>query len=177
LKKEMWGEAVYTATFLLNRSPTITAKITPFEMWEHKRPNLKRLQLFGSAAYAKILGPLKKLDERSKKYIFIGYASSGYRLWDSNKRKIHIAKDVVFGNIIKKEDNVNNENLLSKARIIDDNLTEDLQDINENVEQEEYINNLEDSSEESVYKDVDSEDQERSKNEKKKRRELEDKKK
>lgn len=61
-------------------------------MWEHKnkRPDLKRLQLFGCDAYVKTLGPLKKLDERCKKYMFIGYAPVGYRLWDSSKRKIQL---------------------------------------------------------------------------------------
>lgn len=31
LKKEMWGEAVYTATYLLNRSPTKTLSVIPYE--------------------------------------------------------------------------------------------------------------------------------------------------
>lgn len=35
------------------------------------------------------------LDERSKGYLFVVYALSGYRLWDAEKRKI-IARDVKF---------------------------------------------------------------------------------
>lgn len=126
MKKEMWGEAVYTATFLLNRSPTTTTECTPIEMWEHKKPDLRRLQLFGCDAYAKVLGPLKKLDERYKKYTFVGYAPVGYRLWDSSKRKIHIARDVKFGNLTKKEEkeaqdiDTKNLNLLNK-KIIEEN--------------------------------------------------------
>lgn len=72
-------------------------------MWEDKKPNLKNLQIFGCEAYAKILKPLKKLDERSKSYIFIGYAPTGYRLWDKEKRKIKIARDVKFKDIIFEE--------------------------------------------------------------------------
>lgn len=73
----MWGEALYTSAYLLNRTPTDALKVTPYEMWERKKPNIKNLQLFGCEAYAKILEPLKKLDERSKKYIFVGYALTG----------------------------------------------------------------------------------------------------
>lgn len=79
-KKEMWGEALYTAVYLTNKFPTNTLKITSYEMWKNKKPNLKNLQLFGCKTYAKILKPLKKLDERSKSYIFTGYALTGYRL-------------------------------------------------------------------------------------------------
>ena len=96
INKEMWGEAVYVAGYLLNRSPTETVNTTPYEEWTKRRPNLKSVKMFGSTAYAKVLGSLKKFDERSKKFIFVGYAPVGYRLWDAGKRKIVIARDVVF---------------------------------------------------------------------------------
>lgn len=76
-EKKMWGEALYMSTYLLSRTPIDSLKVTPYEMWERKKPNIKNLQLFGCEAYAKILEPLKKLDERSKKYIFVGYALTG----------------------------------------------------------------------------------------------------
>lgn len=71
---KMWGEALYTSVYLVNKSPTNTLKTSPYEMWESKKPNLKNLQLFGSEAHVKIVKPLRKLDKRSKKYIFISYA-------------------------------------------------------------------------------------------------------
>lgn len=52
------------------------------------------MRIFGSIAYAKILGQLRKLDDRSKKYVFMGYVPNGYRLWNSEKGKIVIARDV-----------------------------------------------------------------------------------
>lgn len=70
-------------------------------MWNKRKPNIKMLQLFGCKAYAKVLKPVKKLDKRSKRYVFVGYASNVYRLWDSDKQKIKIAKDVKFTNKIK----------------------------------------------------------------------------
>jgi len=52
MNKNMWGEALYTATYLLNRLPTDTLKVTPYEMMEKKRPKMNNLQIFGSVAYA-----------------------------------------------------------------------------------------------------------------------------
>jgi len=102
MKKEMWGEAIFTATYLLNRSPTKILTKTPYENWTEEKPNLKNLQLFGCITYAKILGPLKKLDDRSKKYK-LGYAPQGYRLWDIEKRKIIISRDVRFEKTLRDE--------------------------------------------------------------------------
>ena len=87
LNKEMWGEAVRVAAYLLNRSPTSVSEKTPSEMWYKTKPNLSNLKLFGCSAFAKTLGQLKKLDDRSKKFIFVGYAKNGYRLWDQKKIK------------------------------------------------------------------------------------------
>lgn len=95
-KKNMWGEAVRTAVYLLNRSPTETVETTAVEKWTNKKPNLSGLAIFGNTAHAKVVSPLKKLDDRTKEYIFIGYAPNGYRLWDSNKQEVIIARDVVF---------------------------------------------------------------------------------
>lgn len=39
---------------------------------------------------------MKKLKERSKKLMFVGYAPNAYRLWDKNKMKIITARDVIF---------------------------------------------------------------------------------
>lgn len=77
-------------------------------MWEETR--LKKL--FGSNAYAKVLGPLKKLDDRSEKFIFLGYAPNGYRLWNPRKRKIVISRDVKF-----EERNNEWENKIEKVNI------------------------------------------------------------
>ena len=66
MDKEMWGEAVYVAAYLLNRSPTETIDVTPIEKWSKKKPNLTNLQIFGSIAHAKVLGYLKKWIQEEK---------------------------------------------------------------------------------------------------------------
>lgn len=96
LPKTMWGEAARVAAFLMNRSPKTNMGITPFEAWNKRKPDLNRVQIFGSTAYAKKLGYLKKLEERSEKLVFVGYTLTGYRLWDEGRRKIIEARDVVF---------------------------------------------------------------------------------
>lgn len=50
LRKEMWGEAAYTATYLINRSPTKSLNVTPFEMWCGKKPDMNIIKLFVCAA-------------------------------------------------------------------------------------------------------------------------------
>lgn len=95
LNKEMWGEAVRTAAYLINRSPTVSVENTPAENWNGKKPDLSRLKIFGSKVYAKVTkSNLKKLDRRSEVFVFVGYATNGYRLWDESLKKIKIYRDV-----------------------------------------------------------------------------------
>lgn len=70
------------AAYLTNRSPTNAVQRIPFENWTSNKPDLSRLQNFDCIAYTKILILLKKLDNRCEKYIFVGYAPNGYRLYD-----------------------------------------------------------------------------------------------
>lgn len=112
INKEFWGEAVYVATYLLNRSPTETLEKTPIECWTGTKPDLSRLQIFGSIAYAKTLGYTQKLASRSKKYLFVGYALNGYRLWDETLRKIVVHRDVVF---VKPEKVINSNKIQVKT--------------------------------------------------------------
>lgn len=96
LDKSFWGEAMYVATYLANRSPHKNLEKTPYENWHGKKPNLKNLQVFGDRAFVKKLGHLKKLDNRSEELVFVGYAPNCYRLWDKNSRKIVLSRDVIF---------------------------------------------------------------------------------
>jgi hypothetical protein len=92
----MWGTAVQTAAYLQNRTPFEVIDTTPYEKWHNKVPDLKMLQLFGSTVCTKVLGDLKKLDERGRKGIFVGYAANGYRIWDRESKKIYMSRDVKF---------------------------------------------------------------------------------
>lgn len=94
--------AVQTANYLLNRSPTraLTNERhlkTPAELWYGKKPNLKYIRVFGCSAYYHVPKEnRKKLDEKAIKSILMGYAPNGYRLWDPEKQRIVISRDVTF---------------------------------------------------------------------------------
>ena len=62
-----WGEAVLTAIFILNRSPTRSLEgITPYEAWYGSKPPVHFFRTFGCVAHVKAAGGhLKKLDDRS----------------------------------------------------------------------------------------------------------------
>lgn len=95
-----WGEAVNTAVYILNRTTTKgTGGKTPYELWKGTTPAVHHLRTFGCVAHVKNIGPnVKKLDDRSKPMIFVGYepGSKAYRVYDPATRRIHISRDVIF---------------------------------------------------------------------------------
>jgi len=83
---EFWGEAVSTAVFMLNRSPTKALEgRTPYEAWHGHMPNVAFLWTFGCIGHVKNTKPfLSKLVDRSTPMVFLGYedGSKAYRLYD-----------------------------------------------------------------------------------------------
>lgn len=96
--KTFWSEILYTATYLLNRSPTdYLGDKTPAEMWYDLKPNLSNLRVFGCTAYAHVPNELRlKLDSKSEKCVMLGYSLTGYKLWNLSKNKIVISRNVIF---------------------------------------------------------------------------------
>ena len=94
LPKEFWGEAVSTATYILNRCPTKKLEgITPEECWSGVKPSLSHLKVFGSMPDQL----RKKLDDKSSQMILVGYHSPrGYKLFDPENKKIVISRDVII---------------------------------------------------------------------------------
>jgi hypothetical protein len=97
---ELWGEAVCTAVYVLNRCPTkCLNNKTPYEAWHGRKPTLSHLRTFGCVAHVKKVGPgLDKLSDRSRKLVFIGYESgtNGYRFLDPTTNKLVVSRDVIF---------------------------------------------------------------------------------
>lgn len=95
-----WAEAVNTAVYILNRSPTKAVRNkTPYEAWNKKKPMVDHFKIFGSTAYALIPSQNReKFDEKGQKLVFVGYSdeSKGYRLLDPTTNKITVSRDVVF---------------------------------------------------------------------------------
>jgi len=95
-----WGDAVATAVYILNRSPTSALEnMTPYEAWYGKRPNVNHFKVFGCLAYVHVPDQnIKKLDAKSELYIFIGYSetSKAYKLYNPLTNKLIVSRDVIF---------------------------------------------------------------------------------
>ncbi|XP_073148775.1 retrovirus-related Pol polyprotein from transposon TNT 1-94 isoform X1 [Henckelia pumila] len=119
LPKSFWAEAVKTASYIINRSPSVAIDLkTPMEVWTGKPADYSRLHTFGSPVYVLYNEQERsKLDFKSRKCIFLGYADGvkGFRLWDPTVHKLIISRDVIF-----EEDKVKGDKgiLNSKTTII-----------------------------------------------------------
>jgi hypothetical protein len=98
--QEFWAEAVGTACYLVNRSPSSAlGDKTPQEVWTGKEPSLTHLKVFGCDAYVHVPKENRsKLDKKAEKCIFIGYKDGlkGYKLWNPETKKVVYSRDVVF---------------------------------------------------------------------------------
>jgi transposase InsO family protein len=74
LGQELWAEAVGTACYLVNRSPSSTLDDkTPHEVWTGKKPSLTHLRVFGCDAYVHVPKENKsKLEKRLKSVSLLG---------------------------------------------------------------------------------------------------------
>ena len=83
LPKTFWADAVSTATYLINRGPSVSMEFRlPEEVWSCKEVNFSHLKVFGCISYVHIdSNALSKLDAKSKICFFIGYGDEkfGYK--------------------------------------------------------------------------------------------------
>ena len=99
MEKYLWTEAILTAAYLINRSPTLALKDqVPAELWYGKKPNLNKLRVFGCIAYLRLPNELikGKLDSRTRTCFMLGYCSNGYRLWCSEEKRVVFGRDITF---------------------------------------------------------------------------------
>ena len=98
LPPKAWGEAVMTANYLRNRSPTSGRELTPYELITGKRPNLGHLRVFGSKAFVHIPREKRnKLDFKSQPGYMVGYSinGKGYRILLEDNTVVD-SRDVIF---------------------------------------------------------------------------------
>jgi hypothetical protein len=95
-----WGEAVLTAMFILNRSPTQSVEgRTPYEVWHGKKSSVDYFHTFGCVAHVKQGNKrLGKLEDRSTMMVFIGYepGSKTWRFYNPVTTRVHVSRDAVF---------------------------------------------------------------------------------
>jgi hypothetical protein len=73
--------------------------MTPFEAWHRRKPMVHHLRMFGCIVYVRnTTSHLKKLKNRGRKMIFIGYEgdSKAYRVYDPIMMRVHVTRDKVF---------------------------------------------------------------------------------
>ena len=78
----MWGEAILSANYILNKVLHKKTRKTPYELWKGHRPCYKYLRVWGCLAKVAVPKPKKvKIGPKTIDCVFIGYAnnSSAYR--------------------------------------------------------------------------------------------------
>ncbi|GKA35084.1 zinc finger, CCHC-type containing protein, partial [Tanacetum coccineum] len=113
LSQGLWGEAMLTACYLLNRVPNKRNGITPYELLTKRKPNLNYLRVWGYRAIVRLPDPkLKTLGERGIECIFVGYAenSKAFRLY-----VIEPNDSASINSIIESRDAIFDENRFSSV--------------------------------------------------------------
>ena len=99
-----WGEAITTATYLINKLPSSTLQFqTPLSVLHDaiNTPTVSNLppKVFGCTTFVHLHKPLRnKLEPRALKCVFVGYAQhqKGYRCYHPSTHKLYVTLDVVF---------------------------------------------------------------------------------
>lgn len=151
LPKQYWGEALTTAAYIINRSPTRTLSFkTPEEMWSGQKPNVSHLRTFGCEAMVHLpKEKRKKWDSKAHKMIFVGYCENtkGYRFIIPTSKNIIKSRDAVFLESTVKRNYVPLE--LSETKMNKINVMEEIEDNGSTTSFE--------STENGKYTEIDSE--------------------
>ncbi|KAH9744862.1 hypothetical protein KPL70_003863 [Citrus sinensis] len=104
LPRSVWAEAVNTASYLVNRSPSSAIGYkTPEELWNGKPANYQNLRVFGCPAYLHI--NQGKLEARALKGVFVGYPDGvkGYKIWCKDQGKCIVKVELLTDKGSEKE--------------------------------------------------------------------------
>ncbi|CAN1319890.1 Retrovirus-related Pol polyprotein from transposon RE1, partial [Linum perenne] len=105
IPKYLWGHALLTAAYLINRVPSKVLKFkTPLQVFQTSFPYSRitsdlPLKIFGCTCF--VLTPPQfrsKLDPRSEKCIFVGYSPTqkGYKCFNPITKRLFVSMNVVF---------------------------------------------------------------------------------
>lgn len=98
--KFLWGEAIKTATYLINRMPLRILEFkTPAHLLLNSNDFVVPPKVFGCVCFVHdYQNSVGKLDPRAIKCVFMGYSPSqkGYRCWCPSERRFFVSMDVTF---------------------------------------------------------------------------------
>ena len=95
----MWGELMFTATYLANRSPHSTLEgATPYSKMHNLEPDLTGLRAIGVRAFVHRETYTKKLEDRAFEGKLCGYShnSKAYRIYNPAKGTVMESRNVTF---------------------------------------------------------------------------------
>jgi len=95
--KYFWADVVSTTCYVLNRMLIMPIlKITPYELFKGRKPNVTYLKIFGCTCFVLNNGKenLGKFDSKADKAIFLGYSltSKVYRVF--NRRTLNVEESI-----------------------------------------------------------------------------------
>ena len=100
LPKSFSGETVNTVVYLINNSPSVPLDfVIPQRVWTRKDVSYSHLMVFECKTFMHVPKEQRsKLNDKATSCIFIRYGDEefDYGLWDSEKQKTVISRDVVF---------------------------------------------------------------------------------
>ncbi|CAM8966409.1 unnamed protein product [Rhodiola kirilowii] len=102
LPQEMWGEAVLSANYLLNRIPRKKKEKSPYELFKGRKPSYTHLPVWGCLAKVMAPGPKRmKIAPKTIDCVFIGYARNStdeLYLYDSSNQLIPFISTLYYAN-------------------------------------------------------------------------------
>lgn len=107
--RNLWGESLFSANYILNKLLHKKFNKTLYELWKGKQPSYKFLKVWGCLAKVAIAYPKRiKIGPRTVDCIFLGYAinSSAYRflVHKSDNPNVHVNAVIESRNVIFFED-------------------------------------------------------------------------
>lgn len=95
--KKLWAEAVATANYLINRSPSKTLNgETPFKKWLGRTPSGHHLHVYGRKTFVLKKNKRGKLTQNAKEGVFMGYSltSKAFRVYIPADDDVVISRDI-----------------------------------------------------------------------------------
>ena len=93
----LWGDALQTSIYILNRVPSKSVPTIPYESCHGKKPTLAHFKIWGCPAYVKRL-MVDKLESRFVKARFIGYPKEtlGYYFYLPEDHNVIVSRHATF---------------------------------------------------------------------------------
>jgi transposase InsO family protein len=99
LPSTLWGEAVLTSNYILNRVNISASKLkTPYELFHNVKPDISSVKPFGIRCYVKDPQVTSKFQAKSIEGFLVGYemTSKAWRVFHPASHTIIVSRNVVF---------------------------------------------------------------------------------